>query len=100
MTALLLALLATIVLETLVASLLLRRFTWLPTLAIQLTTWPVAQTLVSRGARLWLVELGVVLAEIAMWRFILPTTWRRAVLLSVAANGVTAAIAFAIAAVR
>lgn len=100
MTALLLALLATIVLETVVVSLLLRRFTWLPTLAIQLTTWPVAQTLVSRGARLWLVELGVFVAEIVMWRFILPTTWRRGTVLSLAANAVTAAIAFAIAAFR
>ena len=100
MTELLLALLATIVVESIVASLILRRVAWLPALGIQLMTWPVAQSVVSNGARLWLVELGVLLAEIVMWRVIVLTTWRRAALLSVVANGITAAIAFAIAAAR
>ena len=100
MTALVLALIATIVIETVVASLILRRLVWLQALAIQLMTWPIAQTLVSNGARLWLVELGVFVAEIVMWRLILPATWRKAVLVSLAANGVTAAIAYAIAAIR
>ena len=100
MTALVLALIATIVIETLVASLIVRRLVWLQALAIQLMTWPIAQTLVSNGARLWLVELGVFVAEIVMWRLILPATWRQAAVLSFAANGVTAAIAYAIAALR
>ncbi|HVE73047.1 MAG TPA: hypothetical protein VNI54_16895 [Thermoanaerobaculia bacterium] len=96
MTALILALLATIVIETVAASLILRRFVWLPALGIQLMTWPIAQSLVSNGARLWLVEIGVTLAEIVMWRFIILTTWRRAAVVSLVANGITAAIAFAI----
>lgn len=100
MTALVLALLTTIVLETVVVSAILRRFVWLPSLAIQLTTWPVAQFLVSRGGALAPVEMGVFLAETVMWRLILPTTWLRAAVLSFAANGVTAAIAFGIAAFR
>jgi len=100
LTALLLALLATIVLETLVVSLILRRFVWLQSLAVQLVTWPVAQSLVSRGAKLRLIELGVVLAEVVLWRFLVRVTWPKAALLSAAANGVTAAIAFAIAAFR
>ena len=100
MTALLLALLTTIVVETLVASLILRRFVWLQSIAVQLVTWPVAQSLVSRGAQLWLVEVGVVVAEVILWRFLLRLPWPKAALLSLAANGVTAAIAFAIAALR
>jgi hypothetical protein len=98
--ALVLALLATIVVETLVVSLILRRFVWLPALAIQLLTWPVAQALASRGGALWAIELGVFLAEIALWRLFLRGTWRQAALLSLAANGVTAAIAFGLAALR
>jgi hypothetical protein len=92
-----LALIATIVLETIAASLLLRRFVWVHSLAIQLMTWPVAQKLVENGARLWIVELGVFLAEIVLWRFVLPMTWRRATLVSLVANGITAAIAFGMA---
>ena len=100
MTALVLALIATIVIETVVASLIVRRLVWLQALAIQLMTWPIAQTLVSNGARLWIVELGVFVAEIVMWRLILPATWRQAVVVSLASNGVTAAIAFGVAAIR
>ncbi len=100
MTALVLALLTTIVVETVVVSAILRRFVWLQSLAIQLLTWPVAQFLAGRGGRLWLIELGVFLVEIVLWRFILPAPWRRAGVLSLAANGVTAAIAFGLAAVR
>ncbi|HUR83448.1 MAG TPA: hypothetical protein VM733_22010 [Thermoanaerobaculia bacterium] len=95
-----LALLTTIAVETLIVSLILRRFVWLPALIIQLATWPIAQLLVTRGANLWLVECGVFVAEGILWRFILPTTWRRAAWLSFAANGVTTLIAVAIAALR
>ncbi len=97
---LVLALLATIAIETLIVSLILRRFTFLPALAIQLVTWPIAQLLVIRGANLWVVECGVFVAEAILWRFILPTNWRRAAWLSFAANGVTTLIAAAIALLR
>jgi hypothetical protein len=98
--ALALALLTTIAVETLIVSLILRRFTFLPTLAIQLVTWPIAQYLVTRGANLWLVECGVFVVETVLWRVILPTKWSRAAWLSFAANGVTTAIAVVIAMVR
>jgi hypothetical protein len=98
--ALILALLATIAIETLIVSLILRRITFFPTLAIQLATWPIAQLLVIRGANLWVVECGVFIAETILWRFILPTNWRSAAWLSLAANGVTTVIAAAIAMLR
>lgn len=98
--ALILALLATIAIETLIVSLILRRFTFLPTLAIQLVTWPIAQLLVLRGANLWPVECGVFVAEAILWRYILPTTWRHAAWLSLAANGVTTLIAALISMLR
>ncbi|HVG25570.1 MAG TPA: hypothetical protein VND45_15540 [Thermoanaerobaculia bacterium] len=91
-----LALAATIVVETLIASLILRRFVLLRSLAVQLVTWPIAQWLVSTGRPLALVELGVFVAEVILWRLVLPLTWRRALIVSLATNGATAAIAFAI----
>jgi hypothetical protein len=94
--ALWLALAATIVIETLIASTLLRRFVWLQSIAIQLLTWPIAQWLASRGTPLLPIELGVFVVEIVLWRLLLPISWRRAAVVSLATNGVTAAIAFAI----
>lgn len=91
------ALLATIVLETLIASAILRRFVWWQSLLVQLLTWPLAQYLVWHGARLWLIELGVFVVEALLWRVLLRTiSWPRVVVLSLVTNGVTAAIAFAI----
>ena len=94
MTAPLVAALAlTIGIETLIATAILRRFVWLEAMAIQCTTWPAAQLLLWRTGRFWPIELGVVLVEIVLWRMIVTTTWRRAIALSVLANGVTALIA-------
>jgi hypothetical protein len=91
---LVLALALTVVLETLIAAVILRRFVWIEALAIQCTTWPVAQLLLWKTGRCWPIELGVVLAEIALWRLVVTMTWRRAAAVSVLANGTTAAIAF------
>jgi len=91
---LVLALALTVVLETLIAAVVLRRFLWIEALAIQCTTWPLAQLLLWRTGRFWPIELGVALAEIALWRMVVTMTWRRAAAVSVIANGVTAIIAF------
>ena len=88
------ALALTIGIETLIATVILRRFVWIEALAIQCATWPVAQLLLWRTGRFWLIELGVALAEIALWRMVVTTTWRRAAAVSIIANGMTAAIAF------
>ena len=91
------ALLATIVIEALIASAILRRFVWWQSLVVQLLTWPLAQYLVWHGARLWLIEMGVFVVEAVLWRLLLRTiSWPRAIVVSLATNGVTAAIAFAI----
>ena len=90
------ALLATIAIETLIASAIVRGFVWWQSLVVQLLTWPIAQYLVWHGGRLWLIELGVFVVEAILWRLLLRTTWPRATVLSLATNGVTAAIAFAI----
>lgn len=87
------ALLLTIVVESVVATLLLRRGVWLESASIQLITWPVAQILVWRGANLGLVELGVAISEAFLWALIVPLPIRRAVLVSIATNAVTAGIA-------
>jgi hypothetical protein len=107
-----------------IASAILRRFPWLETIAIQLTTWPVAQWLVWRTGAFWpmflCIELGVVIVEIILWRIVLPgvvessssrvvkerlpSATRRlegsptalAALVSIAANGVTAFLALAL----
>jgi hypothetical protein len=41
----------------------------------------------------WPVEAGVIVAEVALWRIVLPLSWRRAAFISIAANAATAAIA-------
>lgn len=79
----------TIVLETAVATAILRRFVWLEALLIQCATWPFAQLLVGRTGHFWSVELGVAVAETLFWRMLLPVSWRKAALVSVAANGTT-----------
>jgi hypothetical protein len=93
-TPLILALALTIVIETAVAAVILRRFLWIESLGIQCTTWPLAQLLLWRTGRFWPIELGVALAEIALWRLVAATTWRRAAAVSVIANGATAIVAF------
>lgn len=90
------ALAITIVVEGVIASAILRRIPWLETIAIQLTTWPVAQWLFWRTGALWWIELGVAVVETVLWRVVLPMSWRRAALVSFAANGATAAIAWAL----
>jgi len=90
------ALALTIVVEGVIASAILRRIPWLETLAIQLTTWPVAQWLVWRTNLFWPVEVGVVIVETVLWRVVLPMPLRRAALVSAAANGATALIALAL----
>jgi len=90
----------TIVVEGVIASAILRRFPWLETVAIQLTTWPVAQWLVWRMGAFWpaffCIELGVVIVEALLWRAVLPMPLHRAALVSLAANGVTAFLALAL----
>lgn len=90
------ALAVTILVEGAVASAILRRVPWLETLAIQLTTWPIAQWLLWRTGAFWPIELGVAIGEVLLWRMVLPVSWRRAALVSFVANGATAAIALAL----
>jgi hypothetical protein len=87
------ALALTIGIETLIVGALLRRFVWLESIAIQCTTWPIAQLLLWRTGMFWPIELGVVVAEIVLWRMLITMTWRRAAFVSFVANGVTAVIA-------
>lgn len=86
----------TIVVEGIIASAILRRIPWLETIAIQLTTWPIAQWLFWRTGAFWPIELGVVIAETLLWRAVLPISLRRAAVVSLAANAVTAGIALAL----
>lgn len=88
----------TIVVEGIIASAILRRIPWLETIAIQLTTWPIAQWLLLRTGAFWPIELGVAIVETLLWRMVLPISIRRAAVVSLAANGVTAGIALALAA--
>lgn len=90
------ALALTIVVEGIVASAILRRVPWLESSAIQLTTWPIAQWLLWRTGAFWPIELGVVIVETLLWRIVLPISLRRAALVSVVANAVTAMIALAL----
>lgn len=90
---LLLALTLTIVAEGLIAAAILRRFVWLESAAIQFTTWPVARFLLWRTGSFWTIELGVAVVEMLLWRVVVSMSWRRAALVSIAANGATAAIA-------
>ena len=93
MSSLVLAFVLTIVVETFIASTILRRFCWVESTAIQMTTWPVAQLLAWRTGRFWPIEAGVVLVEAVLWRIVLPMSWRRAAVVSLITNGATAAIA-------
>lgn len=90
------ALAITIFVEGIIASAILRRIPLLETIAIQLTTWPVAQWLLWRTGAFWPIELGVAIVEMLLWRAVLPMSWKRAALVSCAANGVTAGIALAL----
>lgn len=88
-----LALALTIVVEGLIAAAILRKFVWLESTAIQLTTWPVAQWLSWRGGNFWMIEAGVFVVEIALWRIVLPVTWRKAIVVSFVSNATTTLIA-------
>jgi hypothetical protein len=90
------ALAITILAEGIIASAILRRIPWLETIAIQLTTWPIAQWLLWRTGAFWSIELGVTIVETLFWRAVLPLSWKRATLVSCAANGATVAIALAL----
>lgn len=90
---LIVALALTIGIETLIATVILRRFVWIEALAIQCTTWPAAQLLLWRTGMFWPIELGVVLIEIVLWRMVATMKWQRATVVSILANGVTAVIA-------
>jgi hypothetical protein len=93
----LLAFACTVAIEGVIAALVLRRGAWLETLAIQLTTWPVANFLIWKSAPFWPVESGVAIAETFLWLLVVPLTFRRAALLSFGANGVTALIGWQLA---
>ena len=88
------ALALTITIEGLIAAAILRRFVWIESGAIQFLTWPVAQMLLWRNVSLWTIELGVALVEIVLWRLVVSMSWTRAALVSFAANGATAMIAW------
>ena len=89
------ALAITILVEGAIASAILRRVPWLETIAIQFTTWPIAQWLLWRTGAFWPIELGVAIVETLLWRVVLPVSWKRAALVSFVANGATCAIALA-----
>jgi hypothetical protein len=80
------ALVLTVGVEGLIAAAILRRFCWIETAVIQLTTWPIAVLAVARLQHLWLVELGVAVVETGLWMVVLPLRLRTAVTLSVVAN--------------
>jgi hypothetical protein len=90
----------TVIVEGVIAAAILRHFHWLETAAIQLTTWPIAQSIAWRTDAFtntnafWLLELGVAVTETALWRMALPIPLRRAATISFIANGVTATIAW------
>ncbi|MGZ4807817.1 MAG: hypothetical protein ACXVIJ_07770 [Thermoanaerobaculia bacterium] len=86
-------LLLTIVIEGLIAAALFRRFCWIESTSIQLTTWPVAQLLAWRTGSFWTIELGVVVVETVLWRLVMPLSLRRAALVSLATNAVSAFVA-------
>jgi uncharacterized membrane protein YoaK (UPF0700 family) len=87
-----LALAVTIIVEGCIAAAVLRRFYWLETTAIQLVTWPVAAILAAR--HFWLVETGVAVVETLLWALVVPIGWRKAALVSFAANAATALIGY------
>ena len=87
------ALALTILIETAIAIAVLRRFVWLESIAVQCTTWPFAQLLAWRTGAFWPIELGVAIVETFLWRAVISMSWRRAAIVSLVANGVTAAVA-------
>lgn len=93
MTTLFAALALTIVVETAISALILRRVYWLEAFAIQCATWPVAQWLLWRTGAFWAIEIGVTIVEIALWRIVIDVSWRRAAMVSLCANGVTVGLA-------
>ena len=82
----------TVVVEGCVAAAILRQFYWLQTFFIQLVTWPVVALIGPR--HLLLVEAGVAVAETLLWAIVLPIGWRRAALVSFAANAATTLIGY------
>jgi hypothetical protein len=92
MTAWLSAFAITVGVEGLIACAILRKFCWIETTVIQLTTWPIAVFAVAALHQLWLVELGVAAAETGLWMLVLPLRLRTAVTLSVVANLATTLI--------
>jgi hypothetical protein len=90
MTTWLSAFVITIGVEGLIAAAILRRFCWIETTVIQFTTWPIAATAVTLFHHLWLVEAGVMVAEVGLWMAVLPLRLRTAIALSVVANLTTA----------
>jgi hypothetical protein len=82
----------TVVIETLVAAIILRRFCWLESTLIQCVTWPIMALLVLWLHHVIIVEIGVGVVEAWLWMLVLPIGWRKAAVVSFAANGVTTAI--------
>jgi hypothetical protein len=91
--ALFLALGVTIVVEGAIAVTLLRRNVWLDSTIIQCLTWPFAQLLLWRGLGFLPIEAGVAIVETVLWRVLANCSWPRALVVSLAANGVTALLA-------
>lgn len=82
----------TVAVEGCIAAAILRRFYWLQTFFIQLVTWPLVAVI---GVRhLLIVEAGVALVETVLWAIVLPIGWRRAALVSIAANAATTLIGY------
>ena len=85
----------TVGVEGVVAALILRRFFWAQTFVIQLFTWPLA-VLLAPMIRLPLLELGVASVETLLWALVLPIGIRKAAIVSIAANTVSALLGYAI----
>lgn len=72
-----------------------RRHVWVDALAANLLTHPGAWWLVRGAGWSWIgVELAVAAVEALVYRSAARTSWRRAALMSCAANGTTAALSF------
>jgi hypothetical protein len=87
-------LVATIFLEWGIYALFLRRrlfFLFGTSILVNGLTNPSANLLYSSFPNLWLVELLVIASEILLLRWLIPLNWRRAVILSLAANLVSSA---------
>jgi hypothetical protein len=90
------ALAITVGVEGLIAAAILRKFCWIETIVIQLTTWPIAVNVVATFHHLWIVEAGVAAAEVGLWMAVLPMRLRTAIALSIVANLTTAIIGVAL----